>query len=307
MNLAFDTDLAVKLVPLYLLVAIGFALGRFAHVKSQEIGKLALYVLSPAVVFKGFYSAKLAGAMLALPFVIFALACVVAWLALPLATRFWRDGRERIAGFTAATGNTGFFGIPACLALIGPDSLPYVVLVSFGATAYENSVGFFVVARSQATWGGALLRVLRYPGLHACWIGLTLNAMAIKLPAYVPQTVDLLAGGFSAVGMMIVGLGLAAVSRLRLDLGFIGFTFAWKFLAWPALAAAFVALDRAWLHAFPTIGHQVLLIESLVPMAAVTVVHATLQNIHPDRAAVAVAASTLFALLWLPVVFGVFY
>jgi len=149
--------------------------------------------------------------------------------------------------------------------------------------------------------------VLRYPGLHACWVGLTLNAMAIKLPAYVPQTVDLLAGGFSAVGMMIVGLGLAAVSRLRLDLGFIGFTFAWKFLVWPALAATFVMLDRAWLHAFSTIGHQVLLIESLVPMAAVTVVHATLQNIHPDRAAVAVAVSTLFALIWLPVVFGIFY
>jgi len=30
------------------------------------------------------------------------------------------------------------------------------------------------------------------------------------------------------------------------------------------------------------------------------VVHAALRNIHPDRAAVAVAASTLFALLWLP-------
>ena len=49
-----------------------------------------------------------------------------------------------------------------------------------------------------------------------------------------------------------------------------------------------------------------MLIESLTPMAAVTVVHATLRNIHPDRAAIAVALSTLFALVWLPVVFGAF-
>jgi predicted permease len=301
----FDTALALKLVPLYLLVAIGFAMGKFLHVKSAEIGKLTLFVLSPAVVFKGFYSAKLEGAMLALPFAVMAAACVVALLAQPLAGRLWRDGRERIASFTAATGNTGFFGIPACLALIGPESLPYVVLVSFGFTAYENSLGFFVVARAEASWGGALLRVLRYPGLHACWIGLLLNATQVKLPAYVPQTVDLLAGGFSALGMMIVGLGLAGITRLRLDLGFIAFTFAWKFLAWPALAVGFIALDRAWLHAFSTVGHKVLLVESLVPMAAVTVVHASLRNIHPDRAALAVAASTLFALVWLPVVFGV--
>ncbi|MBC7908078.1 MAG: AEC family transporter [Rhodospirillaceae bacterium] len=302
----FDTALALKLVPLYLLVAIGFAMGKFLHVKSAEIGKLTLFVLSPAVVFKGFYSAKLEGAMLALPFAVMAAACVVALLAQPVAARLWRDGRERIASFTAATGNTGFFGIPACLALIGPESLPYVVLVSFGFTAYENSLGFFVVARAEASWGGALLRVLRYPGLHACWIGLLLNATQVKLPAYVPQTVDLLAGGFSALGMMIVGLGLAGITRLRLDMGFIAFTFAWKFLVWPALAVGFIALDRAWLHAFSTVGHKVLLVESLVPMAAVTVVHASLRNIHPDRAALAVAASTLFALVWLPVVFGVF-
>lgn len=303
----FDTTLAIKLVPLYLLVAIGFALGRFLHVKSAEIGKLALFVLSPAVVFKGFYSAKLEGAMLALPFGIMLTACAVAVLAQPLAGRLWSDGRERIASFGAATGNTGFFGIPACLALIGPDSLPYVVLVSFGFTAYENSVGFFVVARAEASWSGALMRVLRYPGLHACWLGLVLNATGVGLPAYVPQTVDLLAGGFSAVGMMIVGLGLASVSRIRLDVGFTAFAFAWKFLAWPALAAAFIAFDRAWLHAFSTIGHKVLLVESLVPMAAVTVVHATLRNIHPDRAAVAVAFSTLVALLWLPLAFGILW
>jgi len=294
----FDTTLAVKLIPLYLLVAIGFVLGRFLHVKSAEVGKVVMFALSPAVVFKGFQSAKLEGAMLALPFGIMAAACVAALVAQPLAARFWRDGRERIAAFTAATGNTGYFGIPACLALVGPESLTTVVLVSFGFTAYENTLGFFVTARAEATRMGALIRVLRYPGLHACWLGIALNGVA--LPAYVPQTVDLLAGGFSALGMMIVGLGLAGISRLRIDIGFTAFAFAWKFLAWPAAAAAFIALDRAWLHAFDATAHKVLLVESLVPMAAVTVVHATLRNIHPDRAAVAVAASTLFALLWLP-------
>ena len=302
-----DTPLALKLIPLYLLVAIGFALGRFLGVKSQEIGKLALYVLSPAVVFKGFYAAKLQGSMVTLPFAIMALACVVAWIALPLAARFWQDGRERLTAFTVATGNTGFFGIPACLSLIGPEALPYVVLVSFGFTAYENSVGFFIMSRGDSTWKGALARVAKYPGLHACWIGLGLNANHVVLPTFVPQTVDLLAGGFSAVGMMIVGLGLAGLTRFRLDLGFLAVSFAWKFLIWPAIAIAFIAFDRSVLHAFSAIGHQVLLVESLVPMAAVTVVHATLRNIHPDHAAMAVALSTLAALAWLPLVFGMVF
>lgn len=300
----FEATLAVKLVPLYALVAIGFALGRVLKVDSRDVGALALYVLSPAVVFKGFHGARLDGALAVLPLAVYGLACLAAWLSLPLAARLWRDGRERIAAFSAATGNTGFFGIPACLVLLGPDSLPFAVMVSFGFTAYENTVGYFTVARAEATAVGALVRVLRYPGLHACWLGVTVNLLDVRLPGYVPQTVDLLAGGFSAVGMMIVGLGLARVIRLRVDLGFLGFAFAWKFLAWPLVALAFVWVDRTVLHAFPPIAHKVLVVESLVPMAAVTVVHATLRDVHPDRAAVAVAASTLFALVWLPLVYS---
>jgi predicted permease len=306
MTLPFDTSLALKLAPLYLLVGVGFLLGRLGGVKGQDLGRLALFVLSPAVVFKGFVTADLKGALLALPFAVFGLCSTVALITASVAGRFWRDGRERIAAFTGGTGNTGFFGIPACLALVGPESLPYVVMVSFGATAYENSVGFFTVARAEASVGGAVLRVLKYPGLHACWIGAALNLSGTKVPPAVMQSVDILAGGFVPVGMMIVGLGLSQVHSIRLDLGFTAFTFLVKFGLWPALALGFIAVDRAWLHIFDRVGHQVLLIESLVPLAAVTVVHASLRNIHPDRAAIAVAASTLFALAWLPVVFSRF-
>ncbi|BAE51091.1 AEC family transporter [Paramagnetospirillum magneticum] len=304
MTLPFDTALALKLVPLYLLMGIGFLLGRFCEVKGQDLGRLALFVLSPAVVFKGFVTADLKGALLVLPFAVFGLCSLVALLTAPVAGGLWKDGRERIAAFTSGTGNTGFFGIPACLALVGPDSLPYVVMVSFGATAYENSVGFYTVARAEASVTGAILRVLKYPGLHACWLGAALNLTGTRVPIPAMQAVDLLSGGFVPVGMMIVGLGLAQVRSLRIDLGFTAFTFALKFALWPMLALGFIWADRGWLHVFGRVGHQVLLIESLVPLAAVTVVHASLRNIHPDRAAIAVAVSTLFALVWLPVVYS---
>lgn len=304
--MAFDTSLAIKLAPLYALVAIGFALGRLLDVKGQDLGKLALFVLSPAVVFKAFVTADLRGALLALPFVIFGLCSLVALLAQPLTGRCWKDGRERIAAFTAGTGNTGFFGIPACLSLIGPESLPYVVMVSFGATAYENSVGFFTIARSEASVRGALLRMLKYPGLHACWLGAAFNLSGTRVSVPVMQTVEILSGGFVPVGMMIVGLGLAQIRRFSFDFGFTAVTFITKFTLWPALALGFIWMDKNWLHAFGKVGHQVLLVESLTPLAAITVVHAAMRNIHPDRAAIAVALSTLFALFWLPLIFGRF-
>lgn len=298
-------SLLLKLLPIYVLVGLGFVAGRGLKVDSQQLGRLLLFFLSPAVIFKGFYAADLGSAMIVLPVAIFALAVVVATLALVLARRLWRDGRERIAAFSAGTGNTGYFGIPACLTLIGPEALPVVVMVTFGAILFEVSVGYYIVMRARASMAEAVRRVAAYPGLHAAWAALLLNAFDVPLPAMAAQTVDILTGAYSPLGMMIVGIGLAGSLRGGFEAAFTGFLFAAKFLLWPALALAFVAADRSWLGLFDAVAHKVILVESLVPLAAITVVHATLQNVAPDKVSLAVGASTVFALAYLPLVLTV--
>lgn len=298
-KIVLDSSLFLKLIPLYALVALGFVGGKLFDIRSQEIGKILLYFLGPAVIFKGFYQVR-SESLLMLPLGVFAVSTGLGFLALWVGRRLWHDGRQNIAAFTAGTGNTGYFGIPACLSLIGPEAFPYVVMFAFGATAYEVSFGFYIVARARATMRTALMRVLAYPGLHACWVGLLLNINGVRLPAYVGETVDFLAGGYSTLGMMIIGLGLASLRRGLPDIGFTAFAFLFKFLVWPVVVFAFVAADRAAFGLFNATAHQVLLIQSLVPLAAMTVVHATLRNVHPDTAALAVGASTLFALFYLP-------
>lgn len=294
--------LLIKLLPIYVLVALGWVAGRVLQVKTQEIGRILLFFLSPAVIFKGFSSVDLSSPIILLPLAIFAVAVAISFAAAGLAGRLWQDGRERIAAFSAATGNTGYFGIPAGLTLIGPEALPVVVMVTFGAVLYEVSVGYYLVMRSNASVPDALRRVLAYPGLHAAWIGLLVNAFGVPLPLVVTETVGILTGAYSPLGMMIVGIGLASLIKGSFDLAFMSFTFLAKFVLWPGLAFAFVLLDQAALHLFDPLTHKVLIIESLVPMAAITVVHATLQDISPEKASLAVGFSTVFALLYIPLV-----
>lgn len=298
-------SLLIKLLPIYVLVGLGFVAGRALKVESQQIGRLVLFFLSPAVIFKGFYAADLGSAMIVLPLAILVLSVAIAFAALALAGRLWRDGRERIAAFSAATGNTGYFGIPACLTLIGPEALPVVVMVTFGAVLFEVSVGYYIVMRARAGIAEAVKRVVAYPGLHAAWVALLLNAFDAPLPAVVGQTVDILTGAYSPLGMMIVGIGLAGSLRGGFEPAFTGFLFAAKFLLWPAIALAFIVLDRTSLGLFDATAHKVILVESLVPMAAITVVHATLQNVAPDKVSLAVGGSTVFALAYLPLVLTV--
>ena len=247
--------LAVKLIPLLLLVAIGFLIGRVLGVKSQDIGRLALYVLSPAVVFKGFSA--------------------------PTCTKGrWRRCRSRCSccapialvahvlaegyGATGASASppsppprqTGFFGIPACLVLIGPQALPFVVLVSFGATLYENSWGFSWWRAPRPPSAGRLRRVLRYPGLHACWLGIAVQSRPRHPAGLGPGDRQPAGRGLFGGGDDDRRVGAGGGARLAVDFGFTAFAFAWKFLAWPAAALAFV--DWTCLAArFWRVGHKV--------------------------------------------------
>lgn len=296
----------LKLLPIYMLVATGFVAGRWLGVKSQDIGRILLFFLGPAVIFKGFLGTDLGSGLLVLPVVVFLLSVVVAIATLALARRRWSDGRERILAFSAATGNTGYFGIPACLALIGPQALPVVVMIIFGVVLYEVSVGYYIVMRSRVTVAGALRRVATYPGLHAAWLGLLVNALGVPLPPAVTDTVTMLTGAYSPLGMMIVGIGLAGLRRAeRIDGVFLTAALAAKFVLWPGLAALFVWLDRTRLGLFDATTHHVIIVESLVPLAAITVVHATLQDIRPEQVSLAVGISTIAALVYLPLMMGV--
>jgi len=301
-----DSLLVTKLIPLYILVGFGFLAGRQLSIKGQEIGRLLLYFLSPAVIFRGFFEAEFDGTILLLPMLTLLMACFLGWIGLQTARYKWRDGTERILAFSSGTGNTGFFGIPATLSLLGDEAFPYLVISVFGFIAYEVSYGYYIVMRIHSGGKKAFLRVLAYPGLHACWMGLFFNAFDLTLPDFASTTITYLTDGYTLLGMMIVGLGLAEMKTTRLDFSYLCFSLGIKFLVWPLAMAGVVALDRTLFGLIPELAQWVLLCASLMPMAAMTIVHATVQNSDPDKASVAVGLSTLFALVYLPFGLAVF-
>ena len=83
---------------------------------------------------------------------------------------------------------------------------------------------------------------------------------------------------------------------------FIEWTFCAKFIIWPILIAGIVFLDTSLLHIFSAEVHKVLILMSIVPLAANTVAIATELRTHPEKASVAVLLSTVFALFFIPLV-----
>ena len=107
-------------------------------------------------------------------------------------------------------------------------------------------------------------------------------------------------GAYAVLGMMLIGLALADKKFIR-DYRFICMTVVARFLVWPLIMFIVILLDK---HLFllynSQLLHQVMMLMSVVPIAANTVAYATELNVQPQKVALAVLFSTFFALVYIP-------
>ncbi len=298
-------DLVVKILPLYGIMMLGYIAGQYMKVEKDSIARMLLYILSPIIIFHGVFTTTIDRGGIILPIYFYVLACSLSLIAYAIGSVVWKDSTKNIFAYTAATGNTGYFGIPVALALLGEASLGFVVLCTMGLVLFENSLGFFLTARGSFSARESLKRVFILPSVYAFIIGLALNLGHVTPPEWYGVIAGNFRGAYTILGSMMAGLGLAGFKKLTIDWKFLGLCFFSKFILYPAIAIGTVTLDTHVLHLFTPLMRQVIVLLSLTPMAVNTVVLATALKVKPEKAALGVLSTTLFALFFIPAVMAV--
>jgi predicted permease len=98
--------------------------------------------------------------------------------------------------------------------------------------------------------------------------------------------------------MLIIGITLSKVKSIEIDMKYISFSLLWKFCIWPIIGVIIV-------YTLPFnltyIEKAIILLMCSVPMAGNVVIISNDLGVHPEKAATAVMASTLLALLSVPI------
>ncbi|WP_138435419.1 AEC family transporter [Marinobacter shengliensis] len=299
--------LFVKLLPLYVTVALGWVAGRYLEASGKHIAGIMLYIVTPSVVFSGVMAAPLTPQVILLPALVFGFCTLIALIHLAIARKLLTDGSASVIPLSVGTGNTGYFGIPVALLLFGEQGLALYIVCMLGTTLFENSVGFYLAARGKYSIRDALVRLARLPSVYAFAAAVALNLSGVSIPeAFVPLF-DNLRGAYSILGMMIIGMGILSFRGLAGNPVFTGLAFFGKFVSWPALALAFWWLDAQVLGIYDLAVHQAIFLISITPIAANTVVIATLLDAAPRQAAGTTLLSTLFALGFIPVMIALVF
>jgi predicted permease len=300
MNIFFT--LLGKLIPLYIIIGLGFVAGKYLDVKKESIAPLAMYIISPMIVFNAALTTTITIRILTLPMLMFIISCIICITFFFLGRFVWHDTTRNILAFTAGDGNTGYFGIPVAIILFSPSLVNIYIFGSLGLSLYENSLGFFITAKGHYTAQECLLKIAKLPSLYAFLIGLLFNILRLHLGGIYADTISKFQGSYTILGMMIIGLGLASIVDYKFDFKFIGLSFFSKFLVWPALIALVIIINNTILRIYDPNIYKVMILLSIVPLSAFTVVLATQLNVHPEKASLAVLLSTLFALFYIPLI-----
>jgi predicted permease len=282
-------------------VLLGWIAGRYLEASGRHIAGIMLYIVTPSVIFSGVMAAPLSLQVILLPAITFAICSILGLFHMLLARRLGLSRLSSLMPLSVGTGNTGYFGIPVALLLFGQEGLALYVVCMLGTTLFEHSIGFYLAARGRYSIRDALVRVARLPSVYAFALAVILNLSGLSIPEVFMPLFDNLRGAYSILGMMIIGMSILSVRGLLGNLRFTALAFFGKFVSWPLVALGLWWLDANVFGIYNLAVYQAIFLISITPIAANTVVIATLLDTAPKQAAGTTLLSTLFALLFIPV------
>lgn len=299
-------NLFPKLIPLYAFIALGFLANRKLKIDRSIIAGLILYFINPCLIFLSLLTINLSSSVLFLPILCFFICTLIA-TTFNFVSKVHYDKQpiRQILTYAAGTGNTGYFGLGLVTAILGTSSLSLAIVANLGFILYDATVGYFFASSGNATFRSGLLKVVKLPTFQAFVTGVIFNSLGLRLDAVFSGMLDSIKGAYIVLGMMLIGIGLYGVTLKSINWKFLFTSFFVKFFIWPLLVLIFILADQNYFKLFPQISHSILLIFSIVPLPANTVVYASEQNISPEIAAVSVFISTVFCLIYIPIFLGI--
>lgn len=296
--------LLYQMLPLYLVVVLGWLAGRYLQISGRNLAGVMVYIILPSVVFLGVMQAPLSAEVIMLPFIVVGFCTLIGVLHLIIGRKLIGDASANMIPLAVGTGNTGYFGIPLALLLFGEHGLAIYIVCMLGTTLYESSVGFYLAARGRYGLRECLAKVSRLPSLYAFFLAVLLNLLGAHIPENFVPMLENMRGAYIFFGMMIIGMSIQTFRGLAGNLRFTALAFFGKFVSWPLLATAFWLVDSQLLGLYETAVHQAILLIAVTPIAANTVVIATLLDVEPRQVAGTALLSTLLALLYVPLMAG---
>jgi malate permease and related proteins len=288
------TTLLPAVLPVGLIILIGFIVGRTLTLERSTVSQLSLYALSPALVVDSLYRTELSLASSGKLLIGFTLISSLIYGLVWLVSRFANLDAVLSRAITAIVmfPNTGNMGLPVATFALGGAGLDRAIVYMIGSSVLMFCFGPAIIQGKGIVAGFKL--TLRLPLFWAIILGLSLRLLAIKLPWGLDRGIQQLGAAAIPVDLILLGMQLAAT---RFQLGIREMLAAIARLVFAPIIAYTIG---SWLQ-LETLNLQVLVLQSAMPTAVSSLVLVSEFGGDQDLVARAIVTSTLISFITLPI------
>ncbi|GLX65945.1 AEC family transporter [Paenibacillus glycanilyticus] len=296
-----------NVLPLTLMIAVGFTMQRLFSLDIKTLSKLNFYVFSPAVIFNLLYTTDISASLIGQVLLFVVLFMTLQALAVETAVRL----RKLEGGMRGAMRNSVLFynsanyGIPLNQLAFSanPFTLSIQIIVMVTQSLLPNTFGIYSVNAHRMSFRSTLRTILSQPIIYVIPVAFALHGFHVQLPQPVETPITYLSNAFIGTALVTLGVQLGnmkwelnpvLIKNVLLANGL-------RLIGGPALAALVV-----WgLGFFMTIDHLMaaaLIVSSSVPTSLSSVLLAVEFDNEPEFASQAVFLSTVISIVTVAVV-----
>lgn len=292
------------LLPIFSIFIVGFISQKILHFDIPNLSKMSLYVLSPFLAFKTFYSYTISIDYLYYFGYVFAL-CLGLVLIIYLISRVLRYDDKTRCGMILGSCfmNNGNYGTPVVLAFFGTIGFDIAIIMLVLQQVVMNTIGTYYAAKgsSKVIVGSsvkfALMQVMRMPTVHGAILGVVFQLLSVPLSESLYRSISMVGDASIVVIMVILGMQLANIRLTHIAYGKLSINLVTKMIISPLIAFFLVQ----WLP-IDLVYKQILIVLAAMPAAANTTLLAVHFDTKPELVSSATFISTLLSLVTLPVV-----
>ncbi|MWN31473.1 MULTISPECIES: AEC family transporter [unclassified Gilliamella] len=293
----------IILFPIFCIFIVGFIAQKALKLDVANLSTMSLYVLSPFLAFKIFYTHTLTTDYLFYIAYIFGLCFSLVMIVSIWSLIMKYSDKERCAMILSSCFmNNGNYGTPVLLVFFGAVGFDLGVIMMVLQQFVMSTVGIYYAAKGSAredisSQKDVINKVIRMPVAYGALLGIIFQLCHIPLSKSIMTSIGMVGDASIVVIMIILGMQLAKIKIKQLDYPKLSFALINRMAISPI-----VALCMVYFMPIAPVYKQVLIVLAAMPSAANTTLMSVQFDTKPELVSSATFFSTLLSLITLPIV-----
>ena len=276
-------------LPVFLIIGLGFILGKKKRIDTQPIIDFIVYISGPALIITAFSQSNLTLDNFKIVLISAALILLLQGI---IVTIILKINKSKKIGLylPMLCGNTGYLGYPIALFAFGTIGLSNAIVYDMINSIFLFSIGIYIIHHRND-----IKEMFKIPLLYAAIIGLAVNLLNISIPEMIFKPLEML--GLITIPTALIILGIK-LTKLKIS-----------HVKTASLASIFRITVGFMLGVIITIilniqgiTRNVIILEAAMPSAVMSLILTHKYNRDPELVASIVLLSTIISIITIPLI-----